>query len=483
MIDSYSSILFNSVQKPAVWGLLACVLVAHFTSSRFLGWYRLRNIKGPWVAGWTDFWLINRTWRGNLFEELDKVCKQYGPIARIAPNYLVCGDPLEVRRMWGVRSQFDRAPWYEGFRLDPPRDCTLSMRGGDAHAALRSKLAPGYGGKDVEGLHESIDAGVSRFIHLIEEKYLSTASDYRPVDFARKVQYMTLDIISKIAFDEPFGFMDKDDDLYGYVRTTEASIPMMQMFALIPWLIKLLQSPLCKAMMPSERDAVGLGPIMAIAKRVVGQRYGSASITRQDMLGSFVKHGLEQRESESESLVQIIAGSDTTATVLRTAMAHIATNPSVYKQLQDEIDTAIVDGRVSSPVTDEEARRLPTLQGCIKESLRMWPPISGIMPRISDRDAVVCGVHVPAGTNVAWSAKAVMRNKDVFGVDADMFRPGRWVGVDPDRLQTMDNTIDLCFGQGRWGCLGRPIALIELNKMIFEVLFEPVPTSFALHFS
>lgn len=226
-------------------------------------------------------------------------------MARIAPNYVVCGDPEEVRRMWGVRSQFDRAIWYKGFKLDPPRDCTLSMCGGDVHAALRSKLAPGYSGKDVDGLHESIDEGVARYVRLIEDKYLSSASDYRPVDFARKTQYMTLDIISKIAFGAPFGFMDRDEDFYDYINTVEASVPMMQMFALIPWLINLLQSPLCKAMMPSERDAVGLGPIMAIAKRAVGERYALDAKDRRDMLGSFVRHGLEQKEAEAESLVQM----------------------------------------------------------------------------------------------------------------------------------------------------------------------------------
>ncbi|KAH8680403.1 benzoate 4-monooxygenase cytochrome P450 [Ilyonectria robusta] len=464
------STLSEVVSRPAFWVLVACLFSVHIAISRVRSWYRLRHIKGPRFAAWTDLWLINKTRQGSLFEELGDVCKQYGSIARIAPNYIVCGDPEEVRRMWGVRSQFDRAPWYKGFRLDPPRDCTLSMRGGDVHSALRSKLAPGYSGKDVDGLHESIDAGIARFVTLLEDKYLSTATEYRPVDFARKAQYMTLDVISKIAFGESFGFMDRDEDLYDYIRTVESSVPMMQMFALIPWLVNLLQSSLCKAMVPSERDAVGLGPIMAIAKRVVGERYTPKAVDRKDMLGSFVRHGLEQKEAEAESLVQIIAGSDTTATVLRTVMVHVVTNPTIYRRLQVEIDSAVANQLVSSPITHAEAKELPLLQACIKEGFRMWPPISGIMPRISDSDAVVCGIRIPAGTNVAWSARAVMRNESVFGVGADMFLPDRWLRADEEQRQAMENTIDLCFGQGRWGCLGRPIACIELNKMTVELI-------------
>jgi cytochrome P450 len=148
---------------------------------------------------------------------------------------------------------------------------------------------------------------------------------------------------------------------------------------------------------------------------------------------------------------------------------HVFTNPIIYKQLQAEIDSGITDGRISSPITDAEARKLPLLQACIKEGFRIWPPITGIMPRISKQDAVICGVRIPAGTNVAWSAWAVLRNKAMFGEDADMYRPDRWLLADQEKFTAMDNTVDLCFGQGRWGCLGRPIALIELNKMVVEV--------------
>lgn len=164
-----------------------------------------------------------------------------------------------------------------------------------------------------------------------------------------------------------------------------------------------------------------------------------------------------------------IAGSDTTTTVLRTVTANVMAHPDVYRCLQAEIDDAAASGKISSPITDAEARKLRYLQACLKEGLRIWPPITGIMPRVSSEDTVICGIPIPAGTNIAWSAHAVMRNKDVFGVDADMYRPSRWLEANADQIRTMDNTVDLCFGQGTWGCLGRPIAMLELNKMVVEV--------------
>ena len=43
----------------------------------------------------------------------------------------------------------------------------------------------------------------------------------------------------------------------------------------------------------------------SVARKVVGERYGPDKIERVDMLGSFVRHGLEQRQAESEGLLQM----------------------------------------------------------------------------------------------------------------------------------------------------------------------------------
>lgn len=164
-----------------------------------------------------------------------------------------------------------------------------------------------------------------------------------------------------------------------------------------------------------------------------------------------------------------IAGSDTTVGALRSIIAHIITSPALCRRVQEEIDNAVADGRVSAPVTDAEARKLPLLQACIKEGLRIWPPITAPTPRVSSVDATVCGVHIPAGTNVCWSARAILRNTNVFGSDAEVFRADRWLQADEKQLQAMNETIDLCFAHGKSGCLGRPIAMIELNKATVEV--------------
>lgn len=154
-------------------------------------------------------------------------------------------------------------------------------------------------------------------------------------------------------------------------------------------------------------------------------------------------------------------------------MMHISTSPLVYRRLQNEIDEGIKAGQISSPITDAQARGLPYLQALIKECFRIWPPITGIMPRMSDDEGVVCGQRIPANTHVGWSAHAVLRDKVVFGSDAELFSPERWLraSAEPDKLRIMENTVELVFGQGKWGCLGKPISLLELNKVFVEVCF------------
>lgn len=195
------------------------------------------------------------------------------------------------------------------------------------------------------------------------------------------------------------------------------------------------------------------------------------------MLASFLRHGLSREEAEGEALVNIIAGSDTTATAIRTTMLYLMSSPQAYRKLAHEIRVAAAEGRLSSPITDEEARSLPYLQAVIKEGLRVFPPVTGLMPTVVPPGGdVICGVHLPEGTEIGWSAFGVQHNKGVYGLDAETFRPERWLEVkDEDHLRAMNSTWELVFKYGKWQCLGRSVALMELNKVFVEVCRAVVP--------
>lgn len=65
----------------------------------------------------------------------------------------------------------------------------------------------------------------------------------------------------------------------------------------------------------------------------------------------------------------------------------------------------------------------------------------------------------------------MLMNTEVFGTDTEVFRPERFLECDDKQKTYMLKTIDLIFGYGRWLCLGRPLAIIELNKIFVEVRY------------
>jgi cytochrome P450 len=67
------------------------------------------------------------------------------------------------------------------------------------------------------------------------------------------------------------------------------------------------------------------------------------------------------------------------------------------------------------------------------------------------------------------------RNEDVYGEDTEKFVPERWLqGKGEGKTEFEERTkrmqaCDLSFGSGNRACLGRPLALIELYKVIVTI--------------
>lgn len=102
--------------------------------------------------------------------------------------------------------------------------------------------------------------------------------------------------------------------------------------------------------------------------------------TETRIQGSFVRHGLTQRQCETEALFQILAGSDTTATAIRATLLYIMSTAAVYTTLQATIDEGIKTGKISSPITNAEAMELPYLQVCpLPLSLPSTSPVKKIL--------------------------------------------------------------------------------------------------------
>ncbi|KAM7192326.1 Cytochrome P450 [Naviculisporaceae sp. PSN 640] len=456
--------------------LTALFLGIYLLATTISQYWRLRHIPGPPLVGFSRLWLARSETGGRLYKDVYEVNEKYGPIARIGPTEVVTSDPYLIRHMTNVRSNYQRSEWYYGMRFDPTKDNVLSTRDDAAHNRLRAKMAAGYSGKEVDNLESTIDRNLLSLIRLLETRYISSN---KPFDFARKAQFFTLDAISDISYGRPFGYLANDTDMFNYIGMTEAQLPTIMLTSVYPWLVDLLSSPLLNRFVPSDKDLLGLGRITGIVKQIVAERFGPEKKVARDMLGSFIAHGLTQEEAESEVIMQIMAGSDTTATAIRATILHVVTNPRVLRKIHEELEDKGYTATSPSPdriiSSSESAERLPYMQAVIKEGLRIHPPVPALTSKeVPPEGDTWKGVFLPGGTKVGSCGLGVMRNREVWGDDAAEFRPERWLEVvereEWDKLREMEQTLDLVFSSGRWQCLGKVVAWMELNKVFVELL-------------
>lgn len=198
----------------------------------------------------------------------------------------------------------------------------------------------------------------------------------------RLSQFFTLDVLSSIAFGEAFGFIACNTDKWPFVAGNETFMPILQLITDVTFVRRFFHNPLVSRLLsPKETDEVGQGRVRRFAAEAIARRFESGKEGRNDMLGSFKEHGLGLEECKSESLIQVIAGTDSTSTVLRMTMLYIASNPLVYRRLQAEVDAT--DTFEDGVIADAVARQLPYLNAVIWEGLRKTPPLFGLEAKVA----------------------------------------------------------------------------------------------------
>lgn len=118
---------------------------------------------------------------------------------------------------------------------------------------------------------------------------------------------------------------------------------------------------------------------------------------------------------------------------------NLIAHPEALARLREELDAAAKEDRLSDIVTWRESQSLPYLQACFKESGRIHPPFGLPLERMVPAGGMeLSGQHLPAGTVVGMNAWTVHRDTDVFGADADSWRPERWLECDEQTRSRMD---------------------------------------------
>lgn len=132
---------------------------------------------------------------------------------------------------------------------------------------------------------------------------------------------------------------------------------------------------------------------------------------------------------QSEIMNILLAGRDTTASLLGHTFFQLARRPDVWSKLQRDIEQ--LNGQ---PPSYESLKSLKYVRWVLNESLRLYPVVPG-NHRVALRDTVLpvgggpdekSPIFVPKGTPCQYSVWTMHRRKDFYGDNALEYKPERW---------------------------------------------------------
>lgn len=156
------------------------------------------------------------------------------------------------------------------------------------------------------------------------------------------------------------------------------------------------------------------------------------------------------------------AGADTVAIAMRAALYHLNTNPEVLQKLREEIDAVDAGG----PLSYKQTQQLPYLKAVVRESLRMYSSVPAQLYRIVPPGGLsIDGHFIPSGTVVGISSLAQNRDPTIFGQDANIFNPDRWLG-DESKARYLEAALFNFGGTGIRSCPGRDLAMVSRSHVL-----------------
>ena len=231
----------------------------------------------------------------------------------------------------------------------------------------------------MQRLHENIESGT------------------KAVDMVAWYNFTTFDIIGDLAFGEPFDCL-KNSDYHQWVSIIFSSLKYgayANVSRRFPG-SKYILSYITPKYVLSHRNTH-----LALTEERVQSRIAKSN-ERPDFFGNILRYrnsekGFSIPEMITNGSTLIIAGSETTATVLSGVTYLLLRNPRVLAKLQDEIRSAFTK---EEEITLESCNKLEYCLAVLTETLRVYPPVAVGVPRIVDAlGDMIAGNWVPGGVS------------------------------------------------------------------------------------
>ncbi|KAL5362983.1 cytochrome P450 [Aspergillus floccosus] len=391
--------------------------------------------------------------------------QQYGPVVRIAPNKLSYITAQAWKDIYGHKkaSEPEMAKDAKWQVADPnPPHLVYCTR--DQHSHYRRLFSHGFSDRSLREQEPLLQG----YIDMLMDGLERSSRENGPVDIVQWFNWTTFDIIGDLTFGESFECLEKA--------------------TLHPWVSNMFQAIKGNMVIRVMQETPGLGPYTsqilryilpgsALKKREAHFQYTRKKVHHRlsnlSPRSDFMDHVLHQPEGRgltfpellSNSSLLIMAGSETTATLLSGAVYLLLTNPVKMQKLVNELSNAFPDG---SMINIESTSRLNYLPAVIEETLRLYPPLAVGIPRIvPDEGHVIDGQYVPGGTSVAVHHLAAYHSPLNFE-QPESFIPERF--IDTTGFQDQREVLQP-FSIGPRNCIGKNLAYAE-TKLILARLFS-----------
>ncbi|KAI9376628.1 hypothetical protein BJX61DRAFT_530782 [Aspergillus egyptiacus] len=465
--------------------IIPTLLVVYLTQQYFHN--GLHRYPGPFLAKFTDLWRFLDVHARRPERTHIALHQKHGDVVRLGPNMLSFASPSAIKVIYGLNKGFTKSEFYPvqmTVSKGEPLPSLFSTLDENFHANLRRSVNHAFSMSSLVQYEPMVNETIEIFL---DQTATLFANRSQICDFARWLQFFAFDVIGSITYSKRHGFIEKNQDIDGIVKSLARIFDYSGPIGQMPWLDKVFwKNPIFDALQ-KWGIADNSHPVAVFARQRMAERINAAAEPdspasiharpqNEDLLTKFLKSGKDRPDFMTEKRIltmavsMAFAGSETTAISLAAVFYYLLKNPQYMARVREELDTAVETGTIANRptglVTWSESQKLPFLDACIKESFRICPAAGLLLERVTPPSGIdIAGHFIPGGTIVGCSAWVLHRREEIFGPDVDTFNPDRWLTVPEEKLKTMNGTM-LQFGAGSRTCIGKNISLMEVYKLV-----------------
>lgn len=344
----------------------------------------------------------------------------------------------------------------------------LLLAEGEDHKFQRKVLSPAFAFRHVKELYPIFWSKSREMVEKIEKTELVEKSPNVVVEIGGWASRAALDIIGVAGMGQDFNSLaDPNTDLNQTYRAVfapnrQAQILGLMSFFIPGWIIERL---------PIKRndDIMAASKLARDTSRQLVRQKKDKLAAKEKMDPDIISIALEAGTLSEDKLVDnmmtfLAAGHETTASAMTWATFLLSKNPEVQTKLRKEVREHI--GSLNDAINDTIIDGMPYLHAVCQEVLRVYAPVPVTM-REAVSDTTLMGHYVPKGSVIMLCTWAVNFSKELWGPDADEFKPERW--MQPGQANSggaTSNYAFLTFLHGPRSCIGQRFAVAELACLL-----------------